>query len=104
VQTTDEVTFWLGGQRTATYSLSFVSGTLQATQTGTWYYFAGKLIKNANGYVHTDRLGSIGKFYPYGQERVPTQNGTNSPLIFGIQRRASIMRTRGIIRREWGGF
>jgi RHS repeat-associated protein len=77
VQTTDEVTFWLGGQRTATYSLSYVSGALQATQTGTWYYFAGKLIKNANGYVHTDRLGSIGKFYPYGQERTATTNGTD---------------------------
>jgi RHS repeat-associated protein len=77
VQTTDEVTFWLGGQRTATYSLSYVSGALQATQTGTWYYFAGKLIKNATGYVHTDRLGSIGKFYPYGQERTATTNGTD---------------------------
>ncbi len=40
-----------------------------ATQTGTNYYFGGKLIKNATGYVTPDRLGSIGKYFPYGQER-----------------------------------
>jgi RHS repeat-associated protein len=50
---------------------------LVATQTGTWYYFGGRLIKNANGYVGADRLGSIGKYYPYGQERPSaTTNGT----------------------------
>jgi hypothetical protein len=82
VQTTDEVTFWLGGQRLATCSLSYVSGALRATQTGTWYYFAGKLIKNAPGYVHTDRLGSIGKFYPYGQERTATTDGKEKFALY----------------------
>ena len=48
-----------------------------ATETGTNYYFGSKLIKNAGGWVYSDRLGSVGKFYPYGQERPsPTTNGT----------------------------
>src|SRR5579871_3978959 len=58
--------------------VSFGAGpSLIATQTGTWYYFGGKLIKNASGYVGADRLGSIGKYYPYGQEKPSaTTNGT----------------------------
>src|SRR5271169_1666911 len=48
-----------------------------AAQTGTYYWFGGKLIKNAGGYVAADRLGSIGHFYPYGQENPSaTTNGT----------------------------
>jgi len=50
---------------------------MAATQTATNYYFGGKLIKATNGYLGTDRLGSIGKYYPYGQEKPSaTQNGT----------------------------
>jgi RHS repeat-associated protein len=41
-----------------------------------YQYFGGKMIRNATGYVNQDRLGSIGKFYPYGQERPSaTTNG-----------------------------
>jgi RHS repeat-associated protein len=41
------------------------------TPTGTNYYFGGKLIKNGNGnnWVYADRLGSVGKYYPYGQDK-----------------------------------
>ena len=47
-----------------------------ATAGGTNYYFGGKLIKNPSGYVYPDRLGSVGKFYPYGIERPSaTTNG-----------------------------
>jgi RHS repeat-associated protein len=76
--TTDEVTFWsAGGTKLATYQLSMNGSQLVATQTGTYYWFGGKLIKNAGGYVAADRLGSIGHFYPYGQEKPSaTQNGT----------------------------
>lgn len=80
---TDEVTFWsVSGQKLGAYALTTVSGTsstpqFYATQVETNYYFGAKLIKNANGWVYTDRLGSIGKFYPYGQERPSaTTNGT----------------------------
>jgi len=35
------------------------------------------MVKNASAWVYGDRLGSIGKYYPYGQERPSaTQNGT----------------------------
>ena len=93
--TTEWVTFWsITGQKLATYGLTVGSvnmpcypqywewcfaGTLTATQTGTNYYFGRKLIKNstAYGYVAADRLGSVGKYYPYGQEKPSaTTNGT----------------------------
>ena len=86
--TVDELTFWSpSGQKLGTYALTTTPGTssggvnygpyFYATQTGTNYYFGSKLIKNAGGWVYSDRLGSIGKFYPYGQERPsPTTNGT----------------------------
>ena len=84
---TDEITFWsTSGQKLATYQLSVTGGVINnssnaavlvATQTATNYYFGRKLIKNANGYVGADRLGSIGKYYPYGQEKPSaTTNGT----------------------------
>ena len=73
----EEVTFWsINGQKLATYTLSqyqpggyYTQPQLVATQTGTNYYFGGKLVKNWTGYVTPDRLGSIGKYFPYGQER-----------------------------------
>ena len=76
--TTDEVTFWsVTGQKLATYQIQVGTNTLQMAQTGTNYYFWSKLIKNAGGYVVADRLGSIGKFYPWGQEKPSaTTNGT----------------------------
>ena len=73
---TDEVTFWAGGQRLATYNLGSSGGSVTVTQTGAWYYFSGKLVKNPQGWVNADRLGSVGKYYPYGWERPSgTANG-----------------------------
>ncbi len=70
-QTVDEVTFWgANGQKLTTYGLSIYASTqLVASSTGSNYYFGDKLIKNTGGYVTPDRLGSIGKYVPYGQER-----------------------------------
>jgi RHS repeat-associated protein len=76
---TDEVTFWsVTGQKLASYQITFVQSPgyptpplFYVTPTGTNYYFGGKLIKNGNGnnWVYTDRLGSVGKYYPYGQDK-----------------------------------
>jgi len=87
--TTDEVTFWgVSGQKLGAYALYITGGitgigqsnapsVLNVNQTSTNYYFGGKLIKNATGYIGADRLGSIGKYYPYGQEKPSaTTNGT----------------------------
>jgi RHS repeat-associated protein len=77
-QTTDEITFWsITGQKLISYNVSVVSGGLVAMSSATYQYFGGKLIKNAGGYVTPDRLGSIGKYFPYGQERPSaTTDGT----------------------------
>jgi RHS repeat-associated protein len=76
----DEVVFWsVTGQRIATYSLSVTAkpGTLVAVQSLCEYYFGGKLLMNASGFVHADRLGSVGKYLPFGEERPSaTPNGT----------------------------
>ena len=75
--TTDEVTFWAGSRKLGTWALSWSGTQLIATMTTSEYYFAGRLIKNNTGYVASDRLGSIGKFYPWGQEKPSaTTNGT----------------------------
>jgi RHS repeat-associated protein len=79
-QTVDEVTFWgANGQKLTTYNLSIYATTqLVARATGSNYYFGGKLIKNSTGYVTPDRLGSIGKYFPYGVERPSaTTDGTD---------------------------
>jgi RHS repeat-associated protein len=83
---TDEITFWSpSGQKMGTYQLgiTWVTSSVDnsacvtsffATQTGTNYYFGGKLIKNAPGAVYSDRLGSVGQYYPYG-----TDKGSGNP-------------------------
>jgi RHS repeat-associated protein len=90
--TSDVITFWsVNGQKLAEYAVTatqgccggtdyYIAPQYYVTQTSTNYYFGSKLIKNGNGdnWVYSDRLGSIGKFYPYGIERTSPlpQNGT----------------------------
>ena len=79
----DELDFWAGNQKLGTYQLSTDAYGLQCTMKTTNVYFGGKLILKgtystaypvpadyaALAAVVADRLGSIGKFYPYGQEK-----------------------------------
>jgi RHS repeat-associated protein len=73
----EELTFWsITGQKLVAYNVTqYQPGgpntlpQLVAASTGSNYYFGGKLVKNTGGYVTPDRLGSIGKYFPYGQER-----------------------------------
>jgi RHS repeat-associated protein len=45
--------------------------------TANFEYFGGKLIKNTTGYTGQDRLGSVGKYFPYGDER-PSATSSNT--------------------------
>jgi RHS repeat-associated protein len=81
----DEVTYWSpSGQKLGTYAITTVIGNGQGQQSQfycpaatTYYYFAGRMIKNGNGWIYPDRLGSTVKTYPYGVERPSaTTNGT----------------------------
>jgi RHS repeat-associated protein len=76
--TTDEVTFWgASGAKLGTWALSVSGSQLVATMSSSNYYFAGRMIKNNVGYDAADQLGSLGKLYPYGQEKpAATANGT----------------------------
>jgi RHS repeat-associated protein len=83
-RSTAEADWSPSGQKLGTYALTTTAQTylygmyygpyFYATQTGTNYYFGSKLIKNAAGWVYSDRLGSIGKYYPYG-----TDKGSGNP-------------------------
>jgi len=91
----DEIAFW-AGQKLATYQVS-TSGGLYFTLTSTNVYFGSKLISkgtyNSGGSgdyvtlapVAADRIGSIGKFYPYGTER-PSATGNDKEKFTGYFR------------------
>ena len=78
----DTITFWsVNGQKLGDYAVTQnygigVTPAFYATQISLNYYFGKRLISNNNGWVYSDRLRSIGKFYPYGQEISTTTNGT----------------------------
>jgi len=81
-RSTDTITFCsVNGQKLGDYAVTQnygigVTPAFYATQISLNYYFGKRLISNANGWVYSDRLRSIGKFYPYGQEISTTTNGT----------------------------
>jgi RHS repeat-associated protein len=77
-QTADEITFYSpSGAKLAAYNVIAWSTEFRAVSTGYYEYFGGKMLKNSSGWVNQDRLGSVGKFFPYGQERPSaTTNGT----------------------------
>jgi len=69
--TSQEAYFYgLGGQKLGTYSLTVVAGpNLQDANTDVGVYFGSKRIWS-NGQVFTpERLGSKGKYFPYGEDR-----------------------------------
>ena len=88
----DEITFWsITGQKLATYPVSgdpnlvyswAQSGgaptpAVTATLGTPNYYFGSRLLTSVNGSLYPDRLGSFGKYYPWGQEKPSaTTNGT----------------------------
>ncbi len=95
----DELTFW-AGQKLATYQISVDGGGVWFTLTSTNVNFGGKLVSkgtyNSSGTgdkvsltpVVADRLGSIGKFYPYGVER-PSATQNDKEKFTGYFRDAS---------------
>jgi RHS repeat-associated protein len=72
------VHFWgVTGQRMASYGLSMDGGqppyygpSVTLTLSSERVYFGGRLLKGESGWTGEDRLGSVGQFYPYGEERV----------------------------------
>ena len=106
--TTDEVTFWsVTGQKLASYNIVLPGGNGPGSPPSIVfqlnvanYYFGGKLVghytSGSLSAISSDRLGSIGKFYPYGQENpLATTNGTeNFTGYFRDRRRADYAKNR----------
>jgi len=97
--TTDVITFWsvtgqklgdynLTGDPTIVYTTSYTLKLTFALATAN-YYFGGKQIGKFNGstvtYAGSDRLGSFGKYYPWGQEK-PSATGNNTEKFTGYYR------------------
>ena len=100
---TDEVTFWsISGRKLGTCNITQSGSTLYCTQSGVNLYFGGKLIKNASGWVYPDRLGSVGKYYPYGIER-PSATGNNTEKFTGYYRDAETGNDYAVNRYESPG-
>jgi len=97
--TVDELVFW-AGQKLATYQISVDGAGVWFTLTSSNVYFGAKLVSkgtyNSAGTgdkvsltpVVADRLGSIGKFYPYGTER-PSATGNDKEKFTGYFRDAA---------------
>jgi RHS repeat-associated protein len=97
----DEVAFWSpAGQKLATYQVVVSGSTMSFNLTATEVYFGARLIAKGVSEncqytdcvkltsVATDRLGSIGKFYPYGQER-PSATANDTEKFTGYYRDAA---------------
>jgi len=99
--TTDVITFWsvtgqklgdynMTGDPTIVYTTSYTLKLTFALATAN-YYFGGKQIGKFNGstvtYAGSDRLGSFGKYYPWGQEK-PSATGNNTEKFTGYFRDA----------------
>lgn len=66
----DEVTFWsVTSQKIGTYGVSIIGTTMSLTQTTTNVWYDGKLMQKNGMYSGSDRLGSRGRYYPYGQDK-----------------------------------
>ena len=116
----DEMAFWAGTRSSATYQLSTDAYGLQFTLKTTNVYFGGKLILKGTystaypvpadyatlAAVVADRLGSIGKFYPYGRRSPRRQRTTprNSPATSATRPPASITPINATISRAWVGL
>ncbi len=108
--TLDEVTLWsVTGKRLATFNLvetavpghTILYPNLAVTNT----YFGRRLISNGTGNIVVDRLGSIGKFYPWGDEKpsATTTAPRNLPATLEIVRQDSITPTIATISQAWVG-
>jgi RHS repeat-associated protein len=92
--TSDTVTlFGADGKQVSTYSAQISQTTIGLGMQAERVYFAGKLVGqlNTGGTVSAavqDRLGSVGKYYPYGEQR-NVQQPTNQTLDFATCTRDS---------------
>jgi len=97
----DEITFWGGDQRLASYSVNVsYPSTMWFTLKEISVYFGSKLVSKGTynsgctcadkvtlSAVAQDRLGSIGKYYPFGQER-PSATANDKEKFTGYYRDA----------------
>ncbi len=87
--TTDELTYYsASGAKLCVYNLSTSGSDLHAASTGNFEYFAGKMLKNSGVWINQDRLGSTGKYFPFGQDR-GSGNPANGTEKFGTYKRDS---------------
>jgi RHS repeat-associated protein len=61
--------FGITGQRLARYSFTVSGAVITFAEHENSVWFGGKLVKNAGSWTNEDRLGSVGKYLPYGEDK-----------------------------------
>jgi RHS repeat-associated protein len=83
--------FGISGRRLARYNFTVVGTVLTFTQDNASVWFRGKLVQKLNtfgsSFVNEDRLGSVGKYLPYGEDRPGGTNPTGDNEKFATYTR-----------------
>ncbi len=87
--------FGITGQRLATFDVyttneGFSTAALVISpsfSTSTWVWFGRKLVKSGSTAVNEDRLGSVGRYLPYGEDKPGATNPANGDVKFATYTR-----------------
>jgi RHS repeat-associated protein len=61
--------YGITGQRLARYSFTVSGAVITFAEHENSVWFGGKLVRNAGSWTNEDRLGSVGKYLPYGEDK-----------------------------------
>jgi RHS repeat-associated protein len=105
VQTTNNYIYLYGadGKKLGVWQLTTPNGYDALTLVSTNVWFGGRLVANGS-WTHEDRLQSIGKYFPYGEDRYnPTPaNPSNDQEKFATYTRDSISGLDYALNRYYG--
>jgi RHS repeat-associated protein len=81
--------FGITGQRLARYSFTVSGAVITFAEHENSVWFGGKLVRNAGSWTNEDRLGSVGKYLPYGEDKPGATNPANDSVKFATYTRDS---------------
>jgi len=61
--------FGITGQRLARFTFTVSGAVITFAEHENSVWFGGKLVRNAGSWTNEDRLGSVGKYLPYGEDK-----------------------------------
>jgi RHS repeat-associated protein len=79
--------FGITGQRLARYSFTVSGAVITFAEHENSVWFGGKLVRNAGSWTNEDRLGSVGKYLPYGEDKPGSTNPASDSVKFATYTR-----------------